>query len=252
MEENKTAQTTDNSEIGSHADAGQNNEVVDNEFSDTPKNEVGKPVQTKEQNSENARRRREAERKAELEATRTSAIIEALGGKNPYTGESMSDATDVEEFLDMQAIEKNGGDPLTDYAKYQKEKRRKDEAKNVKSLEEDEWFKSDLASFIDKYPDVEVDKLVENEDFRIFVGKRVGEIPLSDLYEAYVEVTSRAERRAEEKAARQLANKNASVGALAGTNPTNDSYFSKEQVKSMSQKDVAKNLDKIRESMKKW
>ena len=146
-EEIKTAQTTENTEVDSHADVDKDTETLndveftDNSDSDTPqggdaKKETEEQPQTKEQNSENARRRREAERKAELErerqTAREQAIIETLNGKNPYTGEEMKDSTDVQEYLTMREIEKNGGDPLSDYPKHLKQKEERKPRKTVR------------------------------------------------------------------------------------------------------------------------
>ena len=134
---NAAAQTSEQtSQTGTDAATGQNGENVnDTSFSDgvpgtgdnsaagagaTPPAEDKKP-QGREQNAENARRRREAERQKELADTRNKAIIEALGGKNPYTGGEMKDAEDVREFLTMREIENGGGDPVGDYSKHQKD-----------------------------------------------------------------------------------------------------------------------------------
>lgn len=112
-EELKTAETNEeevNSSVDGNAAADQQkatekeNEV---EFSDTTEGEAeGQPPKkeekplTKEQNSENARRRREAERQKEIQTAREQAIIETLGGKNPFTGEEMKDSADVPRILD--------------------------------------------------------------------------------------------------------------------------------------------------------
>ena len=117
-------ETVATTEVDEHADIDETTEDSnDVEFTDSEngEQESGEPkreakTQTKEQNSENARRRREAERQAELKKveaeTREKAIIEVLNGKNPFTNEPMKDHADVEEYLLMKEIEKNGGDPV--------------------------------------------------------------------------------------------------------------------------------------------
>lgn len=78
-----------------------------------------KKTQSSELNSEFARKRREFERRAELdrvrEETRISTLIEFTGGVNPYTLEKILDKSGVEKYLAMREIEKNGGDPQSDY-----------------------------------------------------------------------------------------------------------------------------------------
>lgn len=106
-DENKTAEETEEtSAVGGNADTNQDPEQVnDAEFTDStgegeaqPKPQETPKPQTSEQNSENARRRREAEKQAAINAAReearNQAIIETLGGKNPYTNEEMKDRAD--------------------------------------------------------------------------------------------------------------------------------------------------------------
>ena len=131
MEENKAKTTesvanmyafSDGANAGTvtseHAASAENDSVNVSEFSDSGSggddkgSRTGK--QSAEQNRENARRRREAEKEALIRRTREQTIIEALDGQNPYTGEEMKDSLDVEEYLAMKEIYKNGGDPVSD------------------------------------------------------------------------------------------------------------------------------------------
>ena len=111
--------------------------VNDVEFTDTKAEESDdsnkpevKKTQSNAQNSEYARKRREAERKAELERAkeeaRNNAIIEFTNGVNPYTDEEIKDKVDIEKYLAMKEIEKNGGDPIADYHKVQSKKQKEE------------------------------------------------------------------------------------------------------------------------------
>ena len=126
LEETQTAQETIDAEatngVDEHADINNEESVNDASFEDSQSEAEEKPKQTQEQNSENTRRRREAERQKELKQAREQAIIETLGGVNPFTNEPMTDSIDVEEYLAMKEISKNGGDPLNDYSKFTKNK----------------------------------------------------------------------------------------------------------------------------------
>lgn len=183
-EEIKTAETSGaNPQGDSNADVAKQQEGVnDVEFTDTPEAEAGQPpkpteqkvTQTREQNSENARRRREAERQRELKATREKAIIEALNGKNPFTGEEMKDSADVDEYLTMKDIEKSGGDPLADFSKFQKQKERQRAAEAAAGEQQAEWFRRDRESFSTKYPDVNLEQLIQNRQFQLFASGKVG------------------------------------------------------------------------------
>ena len=92
-----------------------------------------KPKQSPEENAEQARIRRERERQMDLEKRELETVIRITGGVNPYTQEKIEDKTDLDEFYLMKEIEKDGGDPITDYARYQKQKR-KEEKEDRKSV----------------------------------------------------------------------------------------------------------------------
>lgn len=267
-EEIKTAQTTEPTVVDSHADVDQDTENLnDVEFTDDStdseqpqggdtKKEAEGQTQTKEQNSENARRRREAKRKAELErerqTAREQAIIETLNGKNPYTGEEMKDSADVEEYLTMREIEKNGGDPLSDYSKHLKQKEREKTEQSRKEADQKEWYRKDYEDFAAKHPEVNIQTLIQDEHFQKFASGKVGTLPLSEIYEGFIELVTAYEEKAKQKTKQILANAKATPGSLSSTSPSDSGFFTREQVQKMSQEEVHKNYDKIRASMPKW
>ena len=206
----------------------------------------------KEQNAENARRRREAERQKELREAREKAIIDTLNGKNPYTGEEMKDSADVEEFLMMREIENNGGDPVGDYSKYRKERDRNAAQERAERESKEDWYRKDFEAFCTKYPNVNPEAILSDARFRDYAEGKVGVKPLADIYTGYLQFVSDSERQAEEIAAQQLANRNASPGSLRTTHPPENDYFTPEDVRKMSPAEVKKNYEKIRKSMKKW
>ena len=273
MPENINTAAAQTSEQGSqteqNAAPGQNESVNDTAFSDTDgveqtaegneKKEGNaaageKKPQSREQNAENARRRREAERQRELAETRNNAIIEALGGKNPYTDGEMKDAEDVREFLAMKEIEKNGGDPVSDYSKHQKERERAERAKAEEEAQKQAWFEKDRADFVAKYPDVDLSTLVEDKSFRSFAEGKVGEKPLGEIYESYLAMTGEIEYAAKRTAAQNAANAAASPGSLSGGGQVESDYFTKEQVQAHrgDRKWMKEHYDAIRKSMAKW
>ena len=137
-ETTKVDETVNTEEVNNGAtensDSSKEN-VNEVEFTDTKKPEEtpaenaeankSQPEKKPQDNSENARRRREAERQQELKKARYDAIKEAVDGINPYTNKPIVDDIDVEEYLQMKEIKKNGGDPLTDFSQHIKEKQRK-------------------------------------------------------------------------------------------------------------------------------
>lgn len=252
-----------NSDTAKPDSAGNAEKDSANESAFSDSQEVGKETnaekenkkepQSKEQNAENARRRRESERRQkEMRELREKTILETLNGTNPYTGEPMSDSFDVEEYLTMREIEKNGGDPVNDYPKYRKQQERNAAVEKEKQDQSEEWYRKDNESFKAEYPDVEIADLIANEDFRDYAEGKVGRKPLSEIYRGFLKFTGKYDDRAKDMAAQYLANKQASPGALKDTQPTNSDYFTPEQVAKMSQTEVSKNYEKIRKSMEKW
>lgn len=175
----------------------------------------GKEVQTKEQNQEFARKRREQEKQALIKKTREQAIIDALDGINPFTGEAMTDSTDVDEYLTMKEIEKSGGDPVNDYRAKSKEKQKEVIAKQAQEQQQNDWFKKDRDAFVEKFPDVKVEELIQNKKFSLFCRGKVGSVPLAELYEGFQELEKTYQTEAELKVSQQVANRAATPGSLS-------------------------------------
>lgn len=272
-EEIITAQTSgDNASQDGVAGAVTENEggAASAEFTDNGENKgegadgnenAEKPAQTKEQNSEFARRRREAERQRELKELRYKTIRETLGGKNPYTEGEIKDDADVEEYLTMKEISERGGDPVSDFAKFQKEKARESAKAAEEGRQSAEWYRNDRAEFVRKYPDVDINELISDEDFAYFAEGKVGKRPLAEIYERYLGTTGKKaaaandgqiEKKAREAAAQMIANKKASVGTLSSSGATDPEFLSKEDVAKMSIAECEKNYDRIQKSMKHW
>ena len=253
---NGQAPATGNAETGKEAGENASTASFDDTSEGGEKGAEGeapqKPKQSGQKNAEFARKRREAERARELKEVREKAIIEALGGKNPYTGRPMTDGDDVAEFLSMQEIEKKGGDPVTDFSEHQKARAREERQTREREEQEAEWFRSDREAFSKKYPDVSLDELIEDEDFADYADGKVGKKPLAEIYEGYLRQSARFEERARTRAAQAVANREASPGALGTAGSSDTGFYTPEQVDAMSKSEVKKNLDKINESMKHW
>lgn len=193
----------------------QTEEVNEAEFTD------GKPQQTKEENAEFARRRREAERQKAIEEAYERGKREAenkafIGLKNHFTGEPITDKADALEYRNMLAIEAEGLDPIADYAKWQKKQLREQETAKSAKQKQEEWINNDRKKFTEDYPDVDLEALIKDTKFGKFARGKVGTIPLSEIYADFVELVGEFEKGAEKKAQKLLANAKASPGALGG------------------------------------
>lgn len=186
-------------------------------------------------NSYQAQKRREREAREERlkKDAYVKGMIEALGGENPYTGEKIEDSSDVEEYLMMRDLEKQGKDPVADFHKAVKQKAKATATK----AKEEEQRTQELQDFATKYPNVKMSELLANERFVKFAGKRVGNEALSDIYADYLSFTSDIENAAEEKQRAKSAKKKASPGSLTGNGDT-----TKQSYETMSDKAFERKL----------
>ena len=253
---------TDEEEEDGGAGADEEDEDGKTEEGDKPE---GKKPQTSKENAENARRRREQEQAQRIEAAsrkaRVDAIIDALDGKNPYTGEPMKDAHDVAAYETMKRIEKSGGDPVKDFAKASAEDARKAEATRTQADADRKWYADDLAAFRKAYPDVDAQELLSDPDFGEYAEAQVkAKVPLAQIYGGYEKLRAKFQKEADQKAeaakdgaARALANARAGVGSKAGSRQVSDGgFYTRAQVESMTPGERERNMDKIIDSMSKW
>ena len=213
----KTAETSIEQEPSNEVNANYN--AVD-EVADINKPEV-KKTQSNAQNSEFARKRREAERKAELERAkeeaRNNAIIEFTNGVNPYTDEEIKDKVDIEKYLAMKEIEKNGGDPIADYHKVQSKKQKEEIETRKKADDEKQWYVNDRKDFFSKHPemtDATLSTLLQNEQFLLYGDGKFGNKPLAEIYDGFNKMMSTFENKAKSMAEKMYANKQSSPGSL--------------------------------------
>lgn len=236
----KTAETTlsqessnevnaNHSEVDEVADINKEEENVnDVEFTDTKVEESDdsnkpevKKIQSSVQNSEFARKRREAERKAELERVkeeaRNNAIIEFTNGVNPYTSEEIKDKVDIEKYLAMKEIEKSGGDPIADYHKVQSKKQKEEIETRKKADDEKQWYANDRKDFFSKHPemsDEQLSTLLSDEQFLLYGDGKFGSKHLAEIYDGFNKVMSTFENKAKSMAEKMYANKQSSPGPL--------------------------------------
>lgn len=258
------AASQDNTATNPNEEAEVNNET----FEDTNKNdaEVSKK-QSNEENAKFAKERREKEqaqriakekeqelkRTQELEKVRLEAIKETLGGINPYTKAKIEDKYDMDEYLLQREMEKEGLDPIQDFSSYMKRKQREDAIKRTEEVEKksrEEWIKNDRKDFFEKYPDVNLQNLNNDELFKRLLTGKIGNIPMASIYEDYLAIKESVRKEANETAARAVANKAASPGSLKDSGES-ETEFTIEDIKKMSQEEVLKNYDKIMKVLSK-
>jgi hypothetical protein len=265
----EVVESTDSLEIADEQDKQGTDEaeVNDELFTDGNDAETSK-TQSKEENAKFAKERREREkalkaqkdkdaenqRKRELEEVRFNAIKETLGGVNPYTHSKIEDKYDMEEYLTMKEMESKGLDPLQDYASYMKQKQRNeslDAEKKAKEKSKEDWIQNDRNEFFEKYPDVDFSVLAKDDMFKMFAQGKIGNMSMASIYEGYMEVQSAIDKKAKELAKRQIANKQASPGALSSNTEVPKEFYTLDELKKLSKDEVRRNYDKVIASQKR-
>lgn len=213
-----------------------------------------KAVQSDEDNSKFRLARIKAEKEAEkkIEQARKEAYEQGLkqgqvqtyiGKQNPYTGETIKDDFDVQEYLDMYQLDTTGKDPISGYRELQKQKAREEAEKKIKADEEakqQEWYQNDTKEFLDKYPSEKLQELMKDEDFNLFAEGKIGKIPLSQIYENYQKLINKYEKKSVETAKQIVANNSTTPGAIEESEPQelNWNTMSKEQFEKYYQKAI--------------
>lgn len=220
--ENTTTKTTDNNGEGVK-------EIEESETNDSDNtNQKEETKQTKQDNkyARLARKQAEEEAKKKIEQARKEAYEQGLqqgkvqsyiGKQNPYTGETIKDEYDVQEYLDMYEIDSSGKDPISGYRELQKQKYREEAEKRVKLDEEEKqkkWYEDDTKEFLDKYSQEKLQELSKDEDFNIFANGKIGKVPLANIYEDYERLISKYQKKSVETAKQIVANNAATPGSM--------------------------------------
>ena len=192
--------------------------------------------QSKEENSNYAQIRRKAEADAEAkvrakvnEAYEKGKLEAFVGKTNPYTNTIINDKTDIQVYENMYALDKAGKDPVADYAGYIADKQRQDEKEKLEKQKIQEEAEKDIADFTNKYPDINLTELLENETFKDYIeGKRKS---LTTLYENYKKMENSFRNKAVDVAKQTIANSQSTPGSLgSGSDVTVDyNSMSKEE-----------------------
>ncbi len=174
------------------------------------------PRQTREENAAIRAARLNASREARETAMREAdAEIAAAGIMNPYTKKPFSSMKDFREYAAQvrkaqMAEEAERTGRSIEVLEEEEENRkflsriRKQAQGQAEPNEEEGFLTRDLRDFMEKHPEMNVEKLEaleKNKTFRRFCGSRFGREPLADLYDAYLEIVSESGSAAVAKAA---------------------------------------------------
>ena len=260
-DELKAAQKTDEivepakpNEGNPEGEAGEGNAEPSKQNTEGQQPEAKKP-QSKDENAEFARRRREEERQKALDKRELETAIKLTGGENPYTREKIEDKTDLEELYLMREIEKNGGDPIADFAKYQKQKRKEEQTKGQQKTMTEDQAREDWAKFSAAHSGIKSDDLMADENFLDYAEGKIGIKPLAQIYESYAQRFLKKQEKKEEPPAPPVKK---SPGSLNQPAPTNLDIFPKAEYQKLVQDAQAlrrmsdAEFEKMRKSEEYW
>lgn len=204
-----------------------------------------KETQSDEDNSKYRLARIKAEKEAEkkIEQARKEAYEQGLqqgkvqsyiGKQNPYTGETIKDDLDVQEYLEMYELDSSGKDPINGYRELQKQKARDEAEKKIKADEEakqKQWYEDDTKDFLEKHSAEKLQELTKDEDFNLFANGKIGKVSLAQIYDDYQKLISKYEKKSVETAKQIVANNTTTPGAIeeTETQELNWNSMSKEQ-----------------------
>ena len=195
----------------------------------------GAGSQTRQDNAAARAARIRAQRDAEAKVLQNVGERLAKSGLiNPYTHKPFTSMEEVEEYgkkarqADIKRMAKETGRSEEevaadladkDFVRQMRQKADNDAARSKADREQQEFIEKDVVDFVERYPDVDLEKLERNESFREFCGSRFGKEPLGDLYGSFLKITGAAGQAAVAKQAGRSA-RSTGGGSTGGTTMT--------------------------------
>lgn len=122
-----------------------------------------------------------------------------------------------------------------------------------KSLTLEDFFNEQSKNELNaQFPDVEIEKLRSSKEFSSLLGLIIQNPTLAQVYSCFNSICKSCEEKSKEKLVFALASAEAGVGSLSSRARNDDAFFTKEQVLQMSQEEIKRNYDKIRQSQRLW
>lgn len=190
-----------------------NEDIVESNDKKQPEQPSKKEL-TREERARYAELRRAAEQKERIENDAyEKGLVDAVNGVNPYTNEPIQTKADIEEFRNMREAAKLGYDPVADYSKFLKEKQNRQNAIQSNTFD----FKLDKEEFEKSYPDIDINALVSDDEFKDFADGLVGIIPLKDIYGKYQKTQAKVEQSIQKRVLKEMSKGKSSPGSLINT-----------------------------------
>lgn len=233
----------DNSDDEETADLNEGSDDEETESNEEDENQKQEQPtikkQSREENAKYKELRKEAKRIQEetakaKEQGKIEGIKIAFDNKNKFTGEPLEDDHDVKIFMMQLEMEKQGLDPIEDLPKYIAKQNREKEESVKKESKDKEWYVKDKNSFIEAYPDVELNELINDKDFQLFSKGKVGITPLKEIYADYTVFINKFNKKSEVEARKKVAKGMSSPKGVSSSEPSDSDYMSLDEIKKFS------------------
>lgn len=154
------------------------------------------------------------------------------------------DFNKLDENLQKQISDtsKNILDPLSEI----------DSQHNMQSKDFEASKDDEILVFSKLFPNVSIEKLEQDELFRLFSDHNGKNLTISDLYTNYLRLVNALSDDFAKKSLVSLQNKLSSPGSLASSEKTSEVFFTKEQVLKMTPEQISQYYNIIRKSQQKW
>lgn len=215
----------------------------DVEDEEEKKAEQPKKKQGRVENSKYAEMRREQEKaKQEREALKLEGMREgikkAYNGLNKFTEKPLTDEHSIDLFMMQLEMEAKGLDPINDLPDYIADKNRSKAIERANNDKKQDWYAKDGEEFAKAYPNVSINDLNEDKKFVIFAKGKIGNVPLKEIYEDYLELVGDFNKDADIKSRKAVAKKLSSPQSTKQSEESNLTEYSVEKIKNMSLKQI--------------
>lgn len=231
-----------------------------------PKEDVKTEISKSEQNRINAQRRIEEKKRLEekrlkeLQDAKREGVIEGLDKKNPYTETEIKDEADYNLYLVQKEMKDKGLEymDLVEVHRYQANKIADEQKKlndaKIKEEESTKKFEKDYEDFTTKHPDIDIEKLNNDELFMTMFKAEISTGgTLSTAWDKFDKLY--LQKFESEKAAFILKEraKGKASPIVSETQETGESeFYSEEQLRKMTPKEIRENMDKVNRSYKRF
>lgn len=244
VEETTEVDETPQEEVPEFTDTPEEQNTEQEENSNPEDNSNEESKQSSEENAKYASIRRKAEEDAQkkIKEAETKAYekgrLEAYKGKiNPYTNKPIIDSSDIEVYEMMYKLEQEGKDPINDLPNALSDRRREEQKAIAEERDRNEKARKELEDFQEKYPDVNVQELLNDSFFNDYISGKTKS--LTELYEGFNNFKNAFRNSAVNVAKQTIANSQSSPGSLSSGSkepPLDFSTMSSEEFQKYLQK----------------